>query len=108
MALGKDQGVPTPQNRLTPEKTGNQEDLSRRIDPQKIKTGERNMTKYVDAIIRVSDSVLNAVGEFLSAPTTDKINPHLMDYAKTEYKNDWRWAYLYMVENQGKGPKSDR
>tara|TARA_B100001248_G_C27398756_1_gene467949 strand:+ start:5159 stop:5485 length:327 start_codon:yes stop_codon:yes gene_type:complete len=73
-----------------------------------IKLGERNMTKYVDAIIRVSDSVLNAVGEFLTAPTTDKINPHLMDYAKTEYKNDWRWAYLYMVENQGKGPKSDR
>ena len=50
------------------------------------------MTKYVDAIIRVSDSVLNAVGEFLTEPTTDKINPHLMDYAKTEYKNDWRWA----------------
>ncbi len=64
------------------------------------------MTNYVNAIIRVSDSLAKVVGDFFTAhPSPSKINPHLMDYAKTEYKNDWKYAYNYMVENQGRGPK---
>lgn len=31
---------------------------------------------------------------------------NLMTYAKTEYGNDWQYAYNYMLENDGKAPKS--
>ena len=29
----------------------------------------------------------------------------LMTYAKTEYKNDWEYAYQHMLEHDGVGPK---
>mgnify|MGYP003151607138 FL=1 len=29
----------------------------------------------------------------------------LLTWAKTEYKNDWRYAYHYMLTNNGKAPK---
>ena len=28
----------------------------------------------------------------------------LLVYARTEYKTDWRYAYNYMLHNNGKGP----
>lgn len=28
----------------------------------------------------------------------------LLIYARTEYKQDWRYAYDYMLKNNGKGP----
>ena len=28
----------------------------------------------------------------------------MLTYAKTEYKNDWRYAYSYMLSHGGKGP----
>ena len=28
----------------------------------------------------------------------------LLIYARTEYKQDWRYAYNYMLQNNGKGP----
>ena len=28
----------------------------------------------------------------------------LMTYAKTEYKNDWEYAYQHMLEHDGVGP----
>ena len=28
----------------------------------------------------------------------------LMTYAKTEYPNDWQYAYQHMLENDGRGP----
>jgi len=28
----------------------------------------------------------------------------LMTYAKTEYRNDWRFAYNYMLTHDGHGP----
>ena len=30
----------------------------------------------------------------------------LESYAKTEYKHDWRFAYDYMVANEGRGPSA--
>jgi hypothetical protein len=30
----------------------------------------------------------------------------LLTYAKTEYTNDWQYAYQYMLDNQGNGPKN--
>lgn len=29
----------------------------------------------------------------------------LLTWAKTEYGNDWRFAYQHMLDNQGKAPK---
>lgn len=29
----------------------------------------------------------------------------LLTYAKTEYARDWQYAYQYMLEHEGKGPK---
>ena len=31
---------------------------------------------------------------------------NLMTHAKTEYGNDWQYAYNYMLENDGKAPKA--
>ena len=30
---------------------------------------------------------------------------HLMTYAKTEFKNDWQYAYNHMLEHNGAAPK---
>ena len=30
----------------------------------------------------------------------------LLTYAKTEYTNDWQYAYQYMLDNQGHGPNN--
>ncbi len=32
-------------------------------------------------------------------------NQDLLLFAKTEYKEDWRYAYSYMLKHDGKGPK---
>ena len=29
----------------------------------------------------------------------------MLTYAKTEYKEDWQFAYHYMLTHDGKGPK---
>jgi|TARA_X000000950_G_C13899454_1_gene654323 hypothetical protein len=31
-------------------------------------------------------------------------NQDLILFAKTEYKEDWRYAYYYMLKHKGKGP----
>lgn len=31
---------------------------------------------------------------------------NLMTYAKTEFKNDWQYAYHHMLENNGQAPKA--
>jgi len=35
-----------------------------------------------------------------------KRNQDYMVYAKTEYGKDWQYAYHYMLDNQGKGPRT--
>ena len=30
----------------------------------------------------------------------------MLTYAKTEYGNDWRYAYQYMLTHEGRGPKA--
>lgn len=35
-------------------------------------------------------------------------NKYLLEYAKTEYRSDWQYAYQYMLDNDGKGPKEGR
>ena len=30
----------------------------------------------------------------------------MLTYAKTEYANDWEYAFHYMLNNEGKGPKA--
>jgi len=45
---------------------------------------------------------------FLIRPNIKEINKEYLDYAKTEYRNDWQYAYQYMLDNEGKGPKDKR
>jgi len=35
------------------------------------------------------------------------INEALLTYAKIEYKNEWKFAYEYMVVNNGRGPNME-
>lgn len=44
---------------------------------------------------------------FLTSSTTSRntVNQHYLEYAKTEYRNDWQYAYQYMLDHEGKGPK---
>lgn len=30
----------------------------------------------------------------------------MLTYAKTEYANDWEYAFHHMLNNEGKGPKA--
>lgn len=34
-----------------------------------------------------------------------KYEAELLTYAKTEYTNDWQYAYQHMLDNHGKGPR---
>jgi hypothetical protein len=34
--------------------------------------------------------------------------PDLLQWAKTEYGNDWQWAYQQMLDNGGNRPKFDK
>ncbi len=40
--------------------------------------------------------------------TRVRYEAELLTYAKTEYSNDWRYAYQYMLDNNGKGPQTVR
>lgn len=43
----------------------------------------------------------------LGGSTKDaKYHSDLKTWAKTEYKNDWEFAYNYMILNNGKTPKA--
>lgn len=37
--------------------------------------------------------------------TRVKYEAELLTYAKTEYTNDWQYAYMHMLDNDGKGPR---
>ena len=39
-----------------------------------------------------------------AAPRTNR-EREMLTYAKTEYGNDWRFAYQHMLDNHGKAPK---
>lgn len=34
-----------------------------------------------------------------------KFEKEMLTYAKTEFRNDWRYAYQHMIENNGKAPR---
>jgi len=37
--------------------------------------------------------------------TRARYEAELLKYAKTEYTNDWKYAYQHMLDNNGKGPR---
>jgi hypothetical protein len=37
--------------------------------------------------------------------TRVKYEAELLKYAKTEYTNDWQYAYQHMLDNKGHGPR---
>lgn len=45
--------------------------------------------------------------ESLRGPSK-KVRSDLLTWAKTEYGNDWQWAYHQMTINGGKSPKIDK
>jgi hypothetical protein len=38
--------------------------------------------------------------------TRVKYEAELLTYAKTEYTNDWEYAYQHMLDNEGRGPRT--
>ena len=36
---------------------------------------------------------------------TSSFERDMLTYAKTEYKDDWHYAYHYMLSHDGKGPQ---
>ncbi len=39
-----------------------------------------------------------------AAPRTNR-EREMLTYAKTEYGNDWQYAYQYMIDHSGSAPK---
>ena len=69
-------------------------------DPQTKKTRRKRMTQLRAVLSRLADSVRCG-----SLGRNYKWEQDLMTYARTEYKKDWQFAYNYMLNNNGKGPK---
>ena len=50
-------------------------------------------------------SVLGRLADSLRVSSSrSKWEKDLMTYARTEYKQDWQFAYNYMLHNNGNGP----
>ena len=45
----------------------------------------------------------NSLVDFLSTKDTKRLD--YLTYAKTEFGNDWRYAYNYMIAHDGKAPR---
>jgi hypothetical protein len=50
--------------------------------------------------------LFNGLVSLLGNPSPSKaFEKEMLTYAKTEYGNDWQYAYHYMLTHKGKGPK---
>jgi hypothetical protein len=48
------------------------------------------------------NGLVSLLGSFRSTTTFEK---EMLTYAKTEYGNDWQYAYHFMLTHNGQGPK---
>jgi|TARA_B110000503_G_scaffold102578_1_gene153196 hypothetical protein len=48
--------------------------------------------------------LLKTLVQVLTASSKDAAADYLI-WAKTEYKNDWQFAYQHMLDNRGQAPK---
>jgi len=50
--------------------------------------------------------LFNGLVSLLGNPSPSKaFEKEMLTYAKTEYGNDWQYAYHYMLTHKGRGPK---
>ena len=49
------------------------------------------------------NGLVSLLGSFRSSPTA--FEKEMLTYAKTEYGNDWQYAYHYMITHNGQGPR---
>lgn len=65
------------------------------------------MTRVRAVLSRLANS-LRVKNRNYYAPGRDynKWEKDLMTYARTEYKQDWQFAFNYMLANDGKAPKA--
>jgi hypothetical protein len=50
--------------------------------------------------------LFNGLVSLLGNPSpTRTFEKEMLTYAKTEYGNDWRYAYHYMITHKGQGPR---
>ncbi len=51
--------------------------------------------------------LFNGLVSLLGNPSpTRAFEKEMLTYAKTEYGNDWRYAYHYMLTHEGRGPRA--
>ena len=51
--------------------------------------------------------LFNGLVSLLGNPSPSKaFEKEMLTYAKTEYGNDWRYAYHYMLTHDGRGPRT--
>ena len=63
------------------------------------------MTRVRAVLSRLANS-LRAKNRGYTIRDYSKWEKDLMTYARTEYKQDWQFAFNYMLNNDGKAPKS--
>jgi len=51
--------------------------------------------------VKLFDGLVSLLGNPLP---TRKFEKEMLTYAKTEYKDDWQFAYHYMMNHDGRGP----
>ena len=51
--------------------------------------------------------LFNGLVSLLGSPSPSKaFEKEMLTYAKTEYGNDWQYAYQYMLTHDGRGPRA--
>lgn len=63
------------------------------------------MTQVRAVLSRLANS-LRAKNRGYTIRDYSKWEKDLMTYARTEYKQDWQFAFNYMLNNDGKAPKA--
>ena len=56
---------------------------------------------------KMATMLFNGLVSLLGNPSpTRAFEKEMLTYAKTEYGNDWRYAYHYMLTHEGRGPRA--
>jgi len=54
-------------------------------------------------VVKLFTGLVSLLGDKGASTAFEK---EMLTYAKTEYGNDWRYAYQYMLTHEGRGPKA--
>ena len=86
--------------------------MERQADIPSVKSGDAGIDqgiaflKHPNKLNKETKMGSNLINIFASLfGRTSTFEREMMAYAKAEYRNDWKYAYNYMLSHGGQGPK---